>query len=439
MPLLADLDIALFIEILIAVLFVNYLLFRRLLLALVDPIWFMVIINTTVTLTLVIYDRALHDEIASWTVFYVVVSHLLFVGAARLTRRVLTRNLGPAYLQGPRVNTADPRAPAWILKMSTVLLLFIAVYYVGTGLPALSSDPELARVMLKKGGGGVMARLFNVFSYLSLTLWFYCRLKKISLGFVWSFLGVSLPLFLMLFVGAKASLLFVYISFFYVSYYVAYETNREFKFSSKYFFIATGVVLCVSFVLLFARAGEAGASDSSLEFAGVQLLGRIIFSGVGAAHYFSTDIPALGQLGAFDYFYQYIILPLFAPLRIFDYEPTVGTLLALSMTGDDTFGPNPSMYVEGAIYFGPFFGALYCAALGVIFSIFRYLPLRFKRSPAFFRVVMFSFGNMLIMSMTYDMILFVGDLVNFIFFVAIMLTGFVLIRASTRLAPRVRV
>jgi len=438
MPLLADLDIPLFIGILISVLLLNYFLFRRLLFSLVDPIWFLVIVNTTVTLALVIYDRAMNDEFFSWTVFYVVVAHIMFIAAARLTRVVLTRGLTPSYLQAPHVNTVDPRASAWILKTCTLLLFLLAVYYVGTGLPALSSDPELARVMLKKGGGGVMARLLNVFAYLSLTLWFYCRLRGVRLGFIWSCLGILLPLFLLLFVGAKASLLLVYISFFYVSYYVAYETNREFKFPAKYFFISAGVVLCVSFVLLFARAGEAGASDSSLEFAGIQLLGRIIFSGVGAAHYFSTDIPALAQLGTWDYFYQYVLLPLFAPLRIFDYEPTVGTILALSMTGDDTFGPNPSMYVEGMIYFGPFFGVLYCAVLGVIFSIFRYLPLRFTRSPAFFRVVMFSFGNMLIMSMTYDMILFVGDLINFIFFAAITLFVFVLLRASLRLAPRVQ-
>lgn len=244
---------------------------------------------------------------------------------------------------------------------------------------------------------------------------------------------MGLPLFLLLTVGAKASLLLVYISVFYVSYYVAFESGRKFRFSSRYFFITAGSVLCVSFALLFARAGETGATDS-VQFATLQLIGRIAFSGVGAAHYFSTYIADLNNFDVFDYFYQYLILPLFGPLRVFEYVPTVGSMLAISMVGDDTFGPNPSMYVEGAIYFGRIFGVLYCAGLGIIFSVFRYLPLRFRRVPAFVRVILFSFGNMLIMSMTYDMILFIGDLVNFIFLIGPLLAGFILIRASLRLS-----
>lgn len=429
MPLIEEIDLYLFIEILILILFINYFLFRRLLLAFVDPIWFLVIINTTVTLTLVIYDRVLKNEIFSSTVLYIVLAHLAFILGARVTKFFIMRNLSPQYLQTPKVNVSDPRRAAVILKISTVFMLCIAAYYLATGLPALSSDPELARVLARKGGGGVVARLFNVFGYLSLTLWFYCRLQKIRLGLVWSFLGIGLPLFLLLFVGAKASLLLVYISLFYVSYYVDFESGRKFIFSSKYFFITAGAVLCVSFVLLFARAGEAGATDS-IEFATLQLIGRIAFAGVGAAHYFSTYIPDLTNFGPFDYFYQYWILPLFGPLRIFDYGPTVGSMLAMSITGDDTFGPNPSMYVEGAIYFGRIFGVMYCAAVGVIFSVFRYLPLRLRRLPAFIRVTLFSVGNMLIMSMTYDMILFVGDLVNFLFFMGPILTAYVLIGAS---------
>lgn len=429
MPLIEDIDLLLFAQILGSILVINYFLFRRLLLAFVDPIWFLVIINTTVTLTLVVYDHVMKNELFSSTVLYVISAHLAFIVGARLTRFFIVGKLSLEYLQTPKVNIADPRRAATILKVSTIFLLFIAAYYVATGLPALSSDPELARVLARKGGGGVVARLFNVFCYLNLTLWFYCRLQKIRVGLVWSFLGIGLPLFLLIFVGAKASLLLVYIGLFYVSYYVAFEKGRRFNFSSKYFFITTGAVLCVSFVLLFVRAGEAGASDS-VEFATLQLAGRIAFSGIGAAHYFSTYIAELNNFDFFDYIYQYLMLPLFGPLRIFDYAPTVGSMLAVSMTGDDTFGPNPSMYVEGAIYFGRIFGVVYCAALGVVFSVFRYFPLRFRSLPAFIRVILFSFGNMLIMSMTYDMILFIGDLVNFLFFVGPLLAGFVLIRAS---------
>lgn len=431
MPLFADLDITLFVSILCSVLYINFLLFRRLLLSMVDPVWFLVIINTTVTLSLVIYDQAIEDKFYSLTVLYVVLAHLAFVVAARITRKFVLKGVTLDYLQRSYTEPADPSAAAFILKISTVLLIGILFFYLVTGLPALASDPELARVLSKKGGAGMVARLFNVFAYLSLTLWFYCRLKKIALGFVWSFLGIAIPVFLLITVGAKASLLSVYISFFYVSFYVAYENGKKFRFSSKYFFITTGLVLTVSFVLLFARAGEAGATDA-VEFAGVQLLGRIIFSGVGAAHYFSAHIPALADLNVFDYFHQYVVLPILAPLRVFDYEPTVGSLLAMSLTGDDTFGPNPSMYAEGAIYFGRVFGVIYCATLGVLFSFLRYFPLVLTRSPAFFRMLIFSISNLIIMTITYDMILFVGDLINFVFFVVLGVFIFTLTVAAMR-------
>lgn len=432
MPLIDELNFTLFFGILATVLVINYFLFRKLLLALVDPLWFLVIINTSVTLTLVIYDRALKNDFFSGTVAYVCAAQFFFVLGAKVTKWMIMRNLARINLQGPGMSQADPRGAAWMLNMSTMVLLMVAVYYVATGLPSLASDPELARVQSRSGGGGMVTRVFNVFSYLSLTLWFYCHKKKIRLPTISSLAGILLPIFLLLMVGSKASLLFVYISLFYVSYYVAFESGRKFVFSARFFFITVGMVLLVSFVLLFARAGIAETSDSSWEFASFQLIGRIIFSGVGAAHYFSTEIPALAHLNMFDYLYQYIALPLLAPLRIFEYETTVGSVLAMSITGDDTFGPNPSMYVEGAIFFGRIFGVLYCAALGVVFSVFRYLPLRMRRAPSWMRVVFYSFGNMLIMSMTYDMILFIGDVVNFLLLAVTIIIAFVLVRASMR-------
>lgn len=179
--------------------------------------------------------------------------------------------------------------------------------------------------------------------------------------------------------------------------------------------------------MLSARAEQVGAGDTALEFAGIELLQRIIFSGTGAFHYFSTDIPSLKNLNAIDYFRQYILQPTLAPFRILEYQPTVGNLLAISMVGDDTFGPNPSMYVEGKIYFGLIFGVFYCGVLGFVFSIFRYYFLTLTKLPSYVRVTLFSFGCMLINTMTYDMVLFVGEVFNtFIFLIPILFLSILL-------------
>lgn len=440
MPVVQELDLAAYLTILGLTLFTNYLLFRRLLFSFVDPIWFLVIINTTITLTLVIYDRFIEKDLWSRTVLYVILCQLLFIGGAQLTKWALTRCIRPFSILNGHARLTNSRAAVRILKVSTFFLVLIAIYYVFTGLPSLSNDPELARVMSRREGGGAITRLFYVFSYLSLTLWFYCRAKGIGVNRLVSLLGIVLPLFLLLFVGAKASLLLVYISFFYVNYYVSSEMARPFRMSATYVFIAVLAILCVSIVLLYARAEAVSAAVDPLEFAGLQLLSRIIFSGIGASYYFSNPIADLHGLDILDYCYQYVLLPLFAPFRLLSYEPTVGSILAVSMTGDDTFGPNPSMYVEGQIYFGWVGGVLYCGVLGIIFSVFRYYPLNFRRLPSYTRAIIFSFGNMVIMSMTYDMILFVGDVINAFFFVAPVLFGAMLVNEliASRRGPQLR-
>jgi oligosaccharide repeat unit polymerase len=425
-PNIQEINFLTFFAILTLTLTANYFLFRRLMFNWLDPIWFFLIINTALTLTLVIYNRFIDNDYE--TIFYVILCQLFFIISARSTKWVVTLNLRPFNSPDGYKEVIDSRSAIRLLNISTFILSIVLFYYYFLTFPPpnLSNDPELARVLARHQGGGSVYRLSSVIIYLSLTLWFYIRLKQIKIGWVSNSLGIMLPILLLLLVGAKASLVSVYSSFFFVSYYVSVERGQNFNISAKYILTVALCVFIFSFFILLRRSSELAAGTSLMNLAGLQLLERIIFSGIGAFHYFSTNIPDLNQLNIFDYIYQYLVIPILAPFRLVSYEPTIGSILAISITGDDTYGPNPSMYVEGKIYFGWVAGILYCGVLGAIFSVFRYYPLRFNRLPSYVRVILFSFGSSIISTMTYDMILFIGEVVNLFFILLPILLGVML-------------
>ncbi|NTU72607.1 hypothetical protein HGB07_00290 [Candidatus Roizmanbacteria bacterium] len=428
MPIINELDIQVFFIVFFLTLVVNYILLGKLRFSLVDPIWIMVIINTTLTLTLVIYDRLMQNDFV--IVIYLVLCQFFFAAGARFSKWCVVRNIIPLILPVGYAEAVNSRRTLWLLNASTFILVVILSYYIATGIPVFDSDPELARALGKTGGGGAIARLTNVFTYLSLTLWFYVRVKRIRIGRVSKTLGIALPFILLLSVGAKSSLISIYVSYYYVSCFISFETRKPFKHSAIFFVLTIISILIVTFSLVYTRGTLVSASMSPSEFATSQILQRIFFTGIGAYHYFSINFSDLNHLTAFDYFNQYLVLPLLAPLRLISYEPTVGKILAVSMVGDDTFGPNPSMYVEGIIFYGWLGGIFYCGMLGIIFSVFRYYPLTLNRFPSFLRVVSFSFGCFLVSTMTYDMILFMGDVYNTLFLSAPILIGVMMVGQS---------
>jgi hypothetical protein len=427
-----EIDFFVFISILILTITINFYLFKKLLFGFMDPMFF-VIINTSLTLTLIIYDRYFNKDYEN--MLYVIFCQYAFIVGARITLHVINLKNRPFISPKVSKDKINSRSALWVLNISSSILLFVLAYYMVIGLPAFSSDPELARVLTRKDGGGGISRIFDVFSYLSLTMWFYIRGKKIKINFLSNYISIILPILLLFAAGSKASIIYVYLSLFSVSKYISFEMNENFKISIKYVIITIILILSVSFIFLFVRAETVDPMANPIDFASHALLYRVIFSGVGAFYYFSNNIIELNNLNILDYIYQYLIIPIFAPLRLVSYEQTVGSILAISMVGDDTFGPNPSMYVEGKVYFGWIGGIFYCAVLGVIFSIFRYLPLKFNHLPSYVRAIGFSFGSLLVLTITFDMILFTGaafsailllSIILFIVFIINKLTGYII-------------
>jgi hypothetical protein len=163
------------------------------------------------------------------------------------------------------------------------------------------------------------------------------------------------------------------------------------------------------------------SADSSLEFTLGALLERLADAGGGLNHYLSSaPAPELSRLGPLDFFWNNVLAPFLAPFKLEPYPPSLGNILAREMTGDDTFGPNPTMYMEGLVYFGAAGAVLYCGALGGMLAALRGLFPLLRRLTTMSRamaLVVSCYWAAIALNVTVDLTLIVFGLFNFVFIV----------------------
>lgn len=426
-----DINIIVFVQIFIATFVINALLFRKLLFNLLDPIWLLVIFNSSTTITLLLYEYFESKTISLITISFIILCQLLFICGAYATKYIILSNqpsINKFGAQNPKANFKYNWERAFIINClifisSTLFIIFCIRAVSAQGLSLLSEDPELARVQSSRDGGGLLTRLINPLLYCNLVFWFYAQRIKIQMPRLIKYFSILIPFIITLFTGSKAAFLFFYIAYFNVYCFVAYENNVKFIVRAKYIVSTICIILIFSFATMYIRAASTDATAnyaSPFEFAFYQLLYRIFMAGSGAQHFFTSDLLNSLDLSIIDYFRSYILIPFFAPFRLIPYEQTLGSILAISMVGDDVFGPNPSMYMEGRVYFGYLGGIAYCFVLGSIFSMFRYSGL-IGTGHNLLQLLFFCIGNYLITFMTYDMILTYGEITNFILVIPITL------------------
>jgi oligosaccharide repeat unit polymerase len=415
---LAVLDLCI---ILIAVLVITWVMARRLMFSPFDSAW-LVVLLTTFTLTLVIYEYWVNQSLAWSVVQFFIGAHVMFFLGANFTyffmkswRRKTFVNRRTLVV-APALIAQDAVLIRVFLFISTIFLLILLAFRASQlGLPIFSSDPELARVEGSRGGFGFMSRLSGPLIYVSLVLLFYARRVQIRIS-RWSqgfyFVLLMLPLIA---AGSKSSLLIIFHAFFFANVYVSLREHKSMDFvSAKIVTAALFGLFGFSFVILYIGA-SASPSDDNSSPAIVQLLLRLIYTGSGPLYYFMADLTNKINFGWFDYFWNYLIVSFLAPLRLLPYaDQTLGQSLGYLMTGSEYFGPNPTMYLEGWVFFGKVGGLLYCAVLGAIFAGLRYFVLFTNGRRNVFGVLLFSVANLLTLSITTDTLLFFGDLFNFL-------------------------
>jgi hypothetical protein len=269
--------------------------------------------------------------------------------------------------------------------------------------------------LANRGGFGILGRIANPLIYCNLVFLFYALRTKIRLPFPLTVIYFLMPAIYIFSMGSKSGFIAFFNAFYFSNIFVSLRERKPLNFVS--FKIAGLMVLSVlgfSILILYLRASSVGVENHG-KFAVQQLVARIFGSGHGPVYYFTENLSAFMRFPPEEYIWRYLAVPFLAPLRLVNYpSQSLGNALGYLITGSDFFGPNPTMFVEGWAFFGNIGGIFYCFALGVLLAICRYWACVFKIQNNLFQLLAFCLGNVLILAVPFDMLLFWGDIFNYI-------------------------
>lgn len=405
--------------ILIVIIVFNWFLLRRMSLFWADPQW-VVILQVSFTLTTVLYSALYWESISSDKIILIVTMQGCFLlGVLSL------QHFGPDEpRQGMKVNyrlLSSTRFLIIFLKLSVLILLMVLILRLKSGLFIFSPDPELARTLAKQGGEGYLYRITLALSTTIPSTLVAIHFSKIRINKFWSISGWSLPLFLTVTTGYKADLVFMYSSAFFCIFFLSPDSAKK-RFKARYVFAAVAIIIGISFFAIARRfdtinsATDANRSDFTYN----ALIGRFILNGSGLNYYLSSSTQAFNDLGPTDFFMNNIVVAFLGPLGLVPYPLPLGNRLNLLMTGSDVFGPNPTMFMEGFVYWGKVGSNLYCFTIGLIYSFSRKIYPAFKNKkidPAI-TLIVGCYLSSISLSLTVDIALWVAGIISFIFIVA---------------------
>lgn len=406
-------DWALFLPLYVGILLVASLLFRPVSYGVFDVAW-IVIAAQSVGVTLVVYlDLTMHGHLKEHSIF-MLLALLGFLLGARVTHATFlyVRPQRPQCVVGSFEIVFALRQLRRILAFLQFLILALVLLRASTqGLPIFMADPEMAKVEVNSGGFGLITRIQTP----SVTLAFSIIFLLQSLGHLrgGKLLLAMLPaLIALLASGSKGALLAVLISYTAVQAYLMGLVHGYKPPSSTRVVIYVAVtILGYAAVVLLLRAIGTGEDDPWL-FVVTTFGVRLIAFGDGVFYYFVNDLFRTLSFDPSDYFWDYILNPLMALLRLVDYPISLGLKISGEMFGQEKLGPNPTMYVEGYAYFGALGGLFYAACLGVVFQILRSNVFSRFRSFSIWNFIGFVLLFSLAQLVPSDMLLFHADLVN---------------------------
>lgn len=412
---MANLNILLYAGLFLGVTALNWLVLRPILRHWSDPVW-VIILQCSFSLTTVFYSYYFWGTPRGGYCLVVIALHACFVAGSRLFNYLIPPTRAPDPVDLDR----SSRFLRTFLALSVAVLTLVLLIRLRSGLFFFSEDPELVRTLAKRSGAGYLYRITLGLSITTPATLVTLALMKKKVGPMWKWGGWLLPLFLTLTTGYKADLLFSYAAVFYAAFFVLGQ-RAEAKIKPKYS-ILTLLAIVAIFAFTVAQRYEAvavGQDYTKLEFVAGSFVGRFVLNGSGLNYYLSEAIPSFSDLSPLDFVNNNIFVPFLAPIGLMSYPLTLGTRLGVSMTGSDVFGPNPTMYMEGMVYFGVA-GLLYCfllsAAIFLPRVLYRLLSRRSKRNYGM-AIVASSYLAAVALSTTVDFTLWISGIVTFVYIV----------------------
>lgn len=340
-----------YILILLCCVTVYYLLFRKWIISIFDPILF-VELYASFAASVVIF---------LWTKGYVdnnlgihfVLTELAFIFGFRSCKSCKLIKVSVVYKTLIR-----NQSKKIYLFLSLVLIFSILFTYIKLGIPLfLDSRLELYD---DSGGLGVFGRIIDVLQIVVLTYSFYIIVynklaKKLKNTVITVIAIICISLFLS---GSKSAMILP----FYVLFILALTVNGRFLNIIKHKGIVLSLIIISSLIIIIIQ------SDSQTE-AILSLMRRLVSSGDTFYQAYPSGIIYHIKGGSMDF----ILGPFLKTFRIIDYtEDGIGNQIFWQMTHNSlNAGPNPRISVLTYVCFGYYKSIIACYIFGIITSIIR--------------------------------------------------------------------
>ena len=391
----------------------NAILLRPMAMGRYDPLYAMNYLVSSFCLVNACYVYLIDNNMAAAQFWYILTAHAAFLSGAYVVRTVAGRRLAESRQEFVPPIARDTQFALNFLRIAAVVMFVgVLLRIVTVGLPILSANPDLSKVLINRDGFGFMSRILDPLAYCSLALACYLRriggmpLRKILLFFV-------MPLVALISSGSKSALLTVPIALYYASWYISSVRRERIQIVSfKAVVISLVVVMAFAVALLGVAAVGADAEDVG-EYVTNVLIERFVAFGDGVFYYYTTNLPNLINRPASTFLNDYVVVPLLAPLRLVPYQMSLGVEMVDTLYRLEFLGPGPTMYVEGDVYFGNPGGILYCLCLGCLFSLLKFGTLRAGGRCTVPGLLLFCCCNVTALHIGQDLILVSGHVFNF--------------------------
>lgn len=364
LPTFKDLDVTVYFIIFSAVFLLTIIIFKKNIWNILDPFIY-TLLNLSFNLAIVFYSLVKNDIKIEY-VYYCIISFICFCIAMKLSMYV-----SKTYIQSPsKVVFKGPNRTLTIILLVFSMFLFTInniylISKIGLGIINGQANPDILKVTLTQGGGGVFQKISIasqiIFVPLLAHAYYTFKLKKTVLI---SFCYYLICMFFFNF--SKSGLLFMLFNLGIVLHYYEYYLGYKIIKLKKIIFFA-GIALISALVVLSNVSSNYGLNISEL------LLDRFIATGGGTYQYFVlSGAKVLDKLSFVDKLNNYFDVFL-SSLKLKEWEPLgyiakmTKYLTGLNLPG---FGANPYMFLDGHFLFG-WFGTIYCGCLGAIIGLIR--------------------------------------------------------------------
>ena len=373
-----------------------------------------VTLHVSLVISAVLYEAPFVEPLM---VLIVLAMHISFLVGVRLTHSLLPYN-NLSKITRQKFHLDDSKVKRAMYIFCALYVLYAVVIWLNFGLLIFSDDPEYYKLQFSTGGLGFVSRIAAgaTLPLYFLVIWVWKKCSWVAR------IIPAITMMLVIALSGKSVLISIIIVGLIVSIYKAKVLGE--RPHQSYGSLITLSLLALSFAMfiLYLAYGDAVTPDGQLIILSLFLERISTAPGLGLTTYLQnmSYFDGIFKGDIFVYLWNYLIVPVAAPLRLVEYVPTAGREIGIYLTGAEDYGPNLTLYGEGLIYFGPLFGWIYTFGIGCLISILRYfsvaLGIRLSRIVG---AIAFVYLYSAALALTTDFLVFMALSISYLFFMLV--------------------